>query len=182
MGVVLDCYSVGILQVERDSDICGSVQSLENFCRLEEICSQEEQCCHQYEVSVVMTARTPDSLLQLGAVVGEDWVWGSLDPWHIPVYCGGQRLREVLSVRTGAIGTLVSQQCVLCLPSDSVFLHPALLWFGWGSHAPCVRAAPGTVVGEGVVWLEEDRRAWCEGVGEVDRLIYSRVINNDPNI
>ena len=33
-----------------------------------------EKCCHQHEAAVVMTAHTPDNLLQVGAIVNEDLV------------------------------------------------------------------------------------------------------------
>ena len=75
----------------------------------------------------------------------------------------------MFSIQTGAIGILVTSHCLLC--HSRVQLFPALVWFGKGSHAPCVRAAPDLVVGKGDVWLDEERRAWCEGVGQVGRRV-----------
>lgn len=162
-----DPYPVGVMMEEKycHQHKVGLVKEEQCSHQHEVGVVREEKCCHQYEVGIVMTAHTPDSLLQVGACVDEDWVWSSVDPLHVPVYCGGQRIREGLSVRTGDIGTLVSCHCVLCHHNNNTVLqHPALLWFGVGSHAPCVRASPGVVVEKGVVQLEEDRKAWCEGV------------------
>ena len=97
----------------------------------------EEKCCHQYEVGIVMTAHTPDSLLQVGACVDEDWVWSSVDPLHVPVYCGGQRIREGLSVRTGNIGTLVNVNvCSVITTTTLCYNNPPSFGLEWEATPP----------------------------------------------
>ena len=161
------------LQVRLQGDWRGSEQSLEAFCRLEELCGLgegegEEECQHQHEVTVVVGARTHQGdLLQLGAVLRSSLTWIPIDPFLVEVRYHGVRVKDVLVLKPGSIGVLVSGQCVLCCPPLETVV-PALVWFGGGSYAPCVRGRQGVVVGEGEVWLEEEERmAWCQGTGEV---------------
>ena len=53
-------------------------------------------------------------------------------------------MKELGRMRVGTMATLVNRNCVLC-SNDA--LCPALLWFGSGGFAPCVRGASGQVVG-----------------------------------
>ena len=77
----------------------------------------------------------------------------------IPVYWQGKRVKELGRKRPGTMATLVNQNCVLC--SDDGLL-PALLWFGSGGFAPCVRGASGQVTGLKQVWLSvEEREVRC---------------------
>ena len=77
----------------------------------------------------------------------------------IPVYWQGKRVKELGRMRPGTMATLVNQNCVFCSDDD---LLPALLWFGWGGFAPCVRGASGQVMGLRKVWLSvEEREVSC---------------------
>ena len=68
-------------------------------------------------------------------------------------------MKELGRKRPGTMATLVNQNCVLC--SDDGLL-PALLWFGSGGFAPCVRGASGQVTGPKQVWLSvEEREVRC---------------------
>ena len=62
-------------------------------------------------------------------------------------------------MRPGTLATLVNQNCLLCYKdSADDELLPALVWFGSGGSAPCVRGAIGQVVGLKQVWLSEEER------------------------
>ena len=73
------------------------------------------------------------------------------------MYHEGLRIREVLSVKTGAIGTMVSCHCVLCYHDKKPVLQAVLLWFGVESYTPLVCAFPGVVVEKGMIQLHKDR-------------------------
>ena len=62
-------------------------------------------------------------------------------------------------MRPGTMATLVNQNCLLCSKDGTDDdLLPALVWFGSGGSAPCVRGAFGQVVGLKQVWLSEEER------------------------
>ena len=106
-------------------------------------------------------------LLELGAVLRSSFKWITINPFLVEVRYHGVLVKEVLVLKPGTIGVLVSGQCVLCCPPLETAV-PVLVWFGGGSYAPCVRGRLGVVVREGEVWLEEEERmAWCQGTGEV---------------
>ena len=68
-------------------------------------------------------------------------------------------MKELGRMRVGTMATLVNRNCVLC-SNDA--LCPALLWFGSGGFAPCVRGASGQVMGLNQVWLSvEEREVRC---------------------
>ena len=70
-------------------------------------------------------------------------------------------------MRKGYTRILLSCHCVLCYHNNNTVLQqPTLLWFGVGSHAPCVRLSPGVVVEKVMVQLDEDRKSWYEGVDD----------------
>ena len=81
-----------------------------------------------------------------------------VDPMTVPVYRQGSRVKELGRMRPGTMATLVNFNCVLCSDCTSDHLLPALIWFGSGGFAPCVRGASGQVVGERQVWLSEEER------------------------
>lgn len=63
-------------------------------------------------------------------------------------------IKERLSVRTGAIGTMVSCNCVVCHHDNKIVLEvPTLLWFGEECHTPLVCVFSRVVVDKGLVWL-----------------------------
>jgi hypothetical protein len=113
-------------------------------------------------VPVVVASVAGDNTVEVGAVVGGAWRWAAIDPFLVSVYCEGRRIKDAGGLKAGAIGVLVSGRCLACRPGT---LQPVLFWLGSGSHAPCVRGAPGRVVAAGEVWLEEERQALCEGAG-----------------
>jgi len=117
-------------------------------------------CEHKYEVAVVVASECALGVpLSLGAVVNNIWRWTVVDPMLIPVYWQGRRVKELGRMRPGTMATLVNQNCVLCSDgSTNNGLLPALVWFGSGGFAPCVRGASGQVVGLKQVWLSEEER------------------------
>ena len=69
----------------------------------------------------------------------------------------------------------MSSNGLLCHHDQETQLQePAHLWFGLESPTPCIHVSPRVGVEKGVVQLDKDRKAWCQGVEDND--IGSRVI------
>jgi len=121
----------------------------------------KSECVHKYEVGVVVVSISSQYLHMIGQL-GDSWTRVDVDPFISSVFVEGIRIKEVFSVKMGAMGNMVVDACIKCQLGTSAELaltSPVLLWFG-EEQSPCVRECPGVVVGrEGdriVVQLETE--------------------------
>jgi len=135
------------LRVEssKDSfDLC--VDEEEYWDKLEDDKSKP-RCDHKYEVGVVVVNISSEYLHLVGPL-GHAWVETCVDPFHSLVFVDGVRIKEVFSVKIGAMGNMVVKECVKCQIDTTVselsIAFPTLLWFG-EEQKPSVRGAVGVV-------------------------------------
>eukprot|EP00092_Neocalanus_flemingeri_P035640 GFUD01038804.1.p1 GENE.GFUD01038804.1~~GFUD01038804.1.p1 ORF type:complete len:307 (-),score=86.20 GFUD01038804.1:85-1005(-) len=106
------------------------------------------RCVHKYEVGVIVV-RISSEYLHLVIPLGDNWVETCVDPFKTLVIVDGLKTREVYSVKIGAMGYMVVQECVKCQMdmSDVATVNPSLLWFG-EDQGPSAREVTGVVVGK----------------------------------
>ena len=111
---------------------------------------RQHKCVHQYEVGVVVVT-VSSQFLHLLLQCGGTWLRVDVDPLVSFVFVDGVRIKEVLSIKMGAMGHMVTKECRKCKLyspfEEEEDVCPLLLWFG-ESILPSVRDQTGTVVGK----------------------------------
>merc|ERR1719369_99226 len=131
-GIQAD-YEIGD-QGELDSSNDNSNRDLNETFIINEA---QSSCEHQYEAEVVVVT-VSDQFLHLIVQCGGTWATIRVDPLTSVVFVNGVRIKEVLNIKMGSMGHMVTSLCTVCKVIGDNFT-PLLLSFGENS-VPSVRA------------------------------------------
>jgi len=129
------------------------VQLNTTFDVLESSLEKHKVCENKYEAGVVVVT-VSDQYLRLLVQCGDTWLTTDVDPLTSMVLVNGVRIKEVLNIKMGTIGHMVTEDCSCsyCVFSPSPSnVSSLLVWFG-ETQVPSARGEPGSVVGK-----EDDR-------------------------
>jgi len=130
------------------------VQLNTTFDVLESSLEKHLVCENKYEAGVVVVT-VSNQFLRLLVQCGDTWFTTDVDPLTSMVLVNGVRIKEVLNIKMGTIGHMVTKDCSCSYcevsPSPKSNVSSILVWFG-ETQIPSVRGESGSVVGK-----EDDR-------------------------